>query len=61
MAKDRVNKPHIMCHQIFGQMLQIPPELANNIRDSNYWSALAAELMKRVSQVPTKTLPKDDK
>ena len=45
----------------FGQMPLIPSELANNIEDSNYWPVLVAELMKRISQVPTKTPPKEDK
>ena len=45
----------------FGQMPPIPSDLANNIRDPNYWLALAAELMKRISQVPIETPPKDDK
>ena len=42
----------------FGQMPPIPSELANNIRDPNYWPALVAELMKRISQVPSKIAPK---
>ena len=33
----------------FGQMPPIPPEFANNIEDPNYWPALVAELMKRIS------------
>ena len=45
----------------FGQMSSIPTELANNIGDPNYWSALVVELMKQIPQVPTETLPKDDK
>jgi len=46
-ARDRVNKPHIMCHQIFPVPL-IPSEFANNIEDPNYWSAFVADLMKRI-------------
>lgn len=42
----------------FGKMPPIPPELANNIGDSNYRPTLVAELMKRIPQVPTKTLLK---
>jgi len=30
------------------QMPLIPPKLANNIGDPNYWSALVVELMKRI-------------
>ena len=42
-------------------MPPIPSELANNIRDPNYWPAIVAELMKRIPQVPTETPPKVDK
>jgi len=42
-------------------MPPIPSELANNIRDPNYWPALVAELMKRIPHVPTETPPKEDK
>jgi len=45
----------------FAQLPPIPPEFANNIGDLNYWSALVAELMKQIPQVPTETPPKDDK
>ena len=45
----------------FGQMPLIPSELPNNIGDTNYWLALVAELMKRISQVPIETPPKEDK
>ena len=37
----------------FGEMPPTPPEFANNIGDANYWPTLVAELMKRISQVPT--------
>jgi len=42
-------------------MPPIPPELANNIGNPNYWPTLVAELMKRIPQVPTETPTKDDK
>jgi len=45
----------------FAQMPPTPLEFANNIGDPNYWLALVAELMKRISQVRTKTPPNDDK
>jgi len=42
-------------------MPPIPPELANNIGDLNYWPVLVAELMKWISKVPTESPPKEDK
>jgi len=45
----------------FGEMSPIFPELANNIEDPNYWPTLVLELIKRISQVPIETPPKDDK
>jgi len=42
-------------------MPPISSKRANNIRDLNYWLALVVELMKRISQVPTETPPKEDK
>jgi len=61
MARDRVNKPHVMCHKKFVEMPAIPPELANNNGNPNYWPTLATELLKRIPKVPTKTPPKCDK
>jgi len=58
MARDRVNKPHIMRHQIFAQMPQIPLEFTNNIGDWNYWLALVAELIKLIPQYLLKPLIK---
>jgi len=40
----------------FCQMPSISSELANNIRDPNYWLALVAELMKRIPKYLRKPL-----
>ena len=45
----------------FAQTPPIPPEFVNNIGALNVWSALVAKLMKRISQIPTESPPKDDK
>jgi len=60
MARDR--REQASCHvpPNFREMPPIPPELANNIGNPNYWPTLVAELMRSISQVPTETPPKDD-
>ena len=45
----------------FVQMPPITSKLANNVGDLNYWSALVAELIKRIPEVPTETPTKDNK
>jgi len=42
-------------------MPPISPELANNIGEPNYWPTLVAKPIKQIPQVPTQTLPEDDK
>ena len=43
------------------RMPLIPSELANSIRNPNYWHTLVFELMNRIRPPPTGIPPKDDK
>ena len=39
----------------------VPLEVTTNVKDSDYWKTLAAELMKRIPLVPVENPPKSNK
>jgi len=61
MVKAQVTKLHFTCHQVLVECPLIPPELANNIENPNYWQTLVSELMKQIPLAPSKILPIDEK
>jgi len=61
MARDRVIKPPIMCHQILAKCHQFLLNYLTTLGTRTTGRPLVAELVKLIPQIPTKSPTKEDK